>query len=198
MKKLFADPRAYDLQVVTKPQRKALAVFWNAWLDTLETVRIVDPACGSGAFLLEAFDQLHAQYQQANDRLTELVNQRLFADVDKKILQSNLFGMDLSTQGLRIKSYQKYHRRGELLPKKLGLMPPGAACTQCFPCPDAGRASSMPTVALRPGSPRRDACSHGCHPHQGSHPIASAVCFRSPNDPATRSRTPSLTLCDCL
>ncbi len=101
-KKLFADPRAYDLRELTGPQRKSLADFWNAWLDTLATVRVVDPACGSGAFLLEAFDQLHAHYQQANARLTELVNQRLFADVDKQILQSNLFGMDLNTEAIEI------------------------------------------------------------------------------------------------
>jgi hypothetical protein len=73
-KKMFADPRAYDLVQLTNPQRKALADFWNAWLDALATVRIVDPACGSGAFLLEAFDQMHAQYQQANARYTELTN----------------------------------------------------------------------------------------------------------------------------
>jgi methylase of polypeptide subunit release factors len=102
VKKLFADPRAYDLRELTAPQRKALADFWNAWLDTLATVRIVDPACGSGAFLLEAFDQLHAHYQQANARLRELVNQQLFADVDKQILQSNLFGMDLNTEAIEI------------------------------------------------------------------------------------------------
>jgi integrase len=101
-KKLFADPRAYDLRELTGPQRKALADFWNAWLDALATVRIVDPACGSGAFLLEAFDQMHVQYQQANASLTELVNQQLFADVDKQILQSNLFGMDLNTEAIEI------------------------------------------------------------------------------------------------
>jgi type I restriction-modification system DNA methylase subunit len=101
-KKLFADPRAYDLRELTGPQRKALADFWNAWIDTLATIRIVDPACGSGAFLLEAFDQLHLHYQQANARLTELINQPLFADVDKQILQSNLFGMDLNFEAIEI------------------------------------------------------------------------------------------------
>jgi len=102
VKKLLADPRAYDLQTLDNAQRKLLADFWNQWLDTLATVRIVDPACGSGAFLLEAFDQMHVHYQQANACLTDLVNQRLFADVDKQILQSNLFGMDLNTEAIEI------------------------------------------------------------------------------------------------
>jgi len=101
-KKLLTDPRAYDLRDLTTAAKKTLADFWNAWLDTLATIRIVDPACGSGAFLLEAFDQLHAQYQQANARLTELLDQRLFADVDKQILQNNLFGMDLNAEAIEI------------------------------------------------------------------------------------------------
>ena len=33
-KKLFADPRAYDLRELTAPGRKALADFWKAWLDS--------------------------------------------------------------------------------------------------------------------------------------------------------------------
>ena len=45
---------------------------------------------------------MHAQYQQANARLTELLNQPLFADVDKQILHSNLFGMDLNTEAIEI------------------------------------------------------------------------------------------------
>jgi type I restriction-modification system DNA methylase subunit len=102
MKKLFADPAAYDLRELTGPQRKALADFWNAWLDTLATVRIVDPACGSGAFLLEAFDQMHVQYQQAIARFSELRNEPLLTDVDTQILQSNLFGMDLNPEAVEI------------------------------------------------------------------------------------------------
>jgi len=101
-KKLFADPRAYDLHELTGPQRKALADFWNAWLDTLATVRVVDPACGSGAFLLEAFDQMHVQYQQAIVSFSELRNEPLLTDVDRQILQSNLFGMDLNPEAVEI------------------------------------------------------------------------------------------------
>jgi len=101
-KKLCADPRAYDLRELTGPQRKALADFWNAWLDSLAAVRVADPACGSGAFLLEAFDQLHAHYQQANARYAELSDSHLFRDVDRQILQSNLFGMDLNSEAIEI------------------------------------------------------------------------------------------------
>ena len=35
-------------------------------------VKLLDPSCGSGAFLIEAFEQLYTAYQQSNDRLEEL------------------------------------------------------------------------------------------------------------------------------
>lgn len=66
------DPRTYDPEALNRPQREALVQFWEAWIEELKTVRVLDPACGSGAFLIEAFDQLHAEYQQAAERLSEI------------------------------------------------------------------------------------------------------------------------------
>jgi hypothetical protein len=62
------DPRVYRLDKLARPQRDVLVRFWEAWQDELATVRLLDPACGSGAFLIEAFDQLHAAYEASNDR----------------------------------------------------------------------------------------------------------------------------------
>jgi 23S rRNA G2445 N2-methylase RlmL len=31
---------------------EALAVFWEEWIAELETIRIIDPSCGSGAFII--------------------------------------------------------------------------------------------------------------------------------------------------
>src|SRR5439155_13011834 len=86
-----------------KPQTDALIRFWEAWIEELETVRVVDPACGSGAFLIEAFDQLFAQYRDANARLAELRGgQPTLFDVDETILTRNLFGMDLNGEAVEI------------------------------------------------------------------------------------------------
>lgn len=74
--KALADPNAYDLDSLNRSQRAALVRFWESWQDELARVRILDPACGSGAFLIEAFDQLHAAYQASNDRLEELRGHR--------------------------------------------------------------------------------------------------------------------------
>ncbi|WP_419625280.1 DNA methyltransferase [Thiolapillus sp.] len=38
----------------------------------MQQIKVVDPACGSGAFLVAAFDWLHGEYQRVNDKLAEL------------------------------------------------------------------------------------------------------------------------------
>lgn len=101
-KKALADPSAYDLAALKEPQRKALIHFWEQWQEHLKALRIVDPACGSGAFLIEAFDQLHAHYEVSNARLEELRGHRTLFDLDRQILQHNLYGADLNAEAIQI------------------------------------------------------------------------------------------------
>jgi hypothetical protein len=101
-KKVLEDPAAYDLATLNDPQTKALIKFWEAWQETLKTLRILDPACGSGAFLIEAFDQLHAIYEASNARLEELRGHRTLFDLDRQILQHNLYGVDLNPEAIEI------------------------------------------------------------------------------------------------
>jgi hypothetical protein len=100
--KALRDPNAYDLASLNEPQRKALIKFWEAWQETLATIRILDPACGSGAFLIEAFDQLYAVFEVSNTRLEELRGQRTLFDLDRQILQNNLYGVDLNPEAIQI------------------------------------------------------------------------------------------------
>ncbi|MCY2964896.1 MAG: N-6 DNA methylase [Planctomycetota bacterium] len=107
-----------DLATLKKSQRDALVKFWEGWQDELTTVRLVDPACGSGAFLIEAFDQLHMNYQQSNDRLEELRGSRTLFDLDRQILQNNLFGVDLNDEAVeicRLSLWIKTAARGKVL-----------------------------------------------------------------------------------
>ncbi len=99
---VLADPRAYDLDALNAPQRQALLEFWQEWQDALGSIRILDPACGSGAFLIEAFDQLHAEYELTNERVQELRGFRELFDPDRKILQENLYGVDLNDEAVHI------------------------------------------------------------------------------------------------
>ena len=101
-RKALADPNAYDLAALNEPQRKALIRFWEAWQEVLKSLRILDPACGSGAFLIEAFDQLHALYEISNARLEELRGHRTLFDLDRQILQHNLYGVDLNAEAIQI------------------------------------------------------------------------------------------------
>jgi methylase of polypeptide subunit release factors len=101
-RKALTDPNAYDLNALNEPQRKALIRFWEAWQEELKRLRILDPACGSGAFLIEAFDQLHALYEISNARLEELRGERTLFDLDRQILQHNLYGVDLNAEAIQI------------------------------------------------------------------------------------------------
>src|SRR5271166_408456 len=47
--------------------------FWREYLTRLRSLTIVDPACGSGAFLVAAFDLLASEYQRA-DKALEAIN----------------------------------------------------------------------------------------------------------------------------
>lgn len=101
-RRALANPNVYDLAAINEPQRKALIHFWEVWQEELKGVRILDPACGSGAFLIEAFDQLHAAYEVSNARLEELRGHRTLFDLDRQILQHNLYGVDLNAEAIQI------------------------------------------------------------------------------------------------
>lgn len=119
--RVLDEPRVYDLDSLNRPQKDALAFFWKSWVDELQTVRVVDPACGSGAFLIEAFDQLHAAYQDASARVTELLDEAAAATIyetDRTILEKNLYGVDLSEEAIqtcRLSIWIKTAQRGKVL-----------------------------------------------------------------------------------
>jgi hypothetical protein len=114
----LADPQVYQLDQLKQAERAVLVAFWEAWQDDLATIRLLDPACGSGAFLIEAFDQLHAAYEAANDRLAELRGHRTLFDLDKRILENNLYGVDLNDEAVqicRLSLWIKTAQRGKIL-----------------------------------------------------------------------------------
>jgi len=71
--------------------------------DWLLTLKIIDPACGSGAFLNQALNFLIEEHKIIDDIIAELTNSpmRLF-DVDKSILENNLFGVDINEESVEI------------------------------------------------------------------------------------------------
>ena len=99
---VISDPNVYELDKLNNPQRATLIRFWADWQKALGSIRVLDPACGSGAFLIEAFDQLYTAYQASNDRLEELSGQPTLFDLDRQILQNNLYGVDLNAEAVQI------------------------------------------------------------------------------------------------
>lgn len=85
--------------------RDARLKVWFDYLEVLRDIKILDPACGSGAFLVAAFDYLRDEYERVNRAIAELTGapQQLgIFDLDRRILQQNLFGVDLNSESVEI------------------------------------------------------------------------------------------------
>lgn len=75
--------------------------FWQAYLAALRDFTIVDPACGSGAFLVAAFDEMARRYRDAVSRLAELGTEIAF-DIFDEIVTKNLHGVDVNAESVEI------------------------------------------------------------------------------------------------
>lgn len=94
-----------EKQKASIPHEQDSAAYWLAYRGVLATTRVLDPACGSGAFLIGAFKFLKAEYDFVNRRISELdpLNNDIFGlDLDADILNNNLFGVDLNPESIEI------------------------------------------------------------------------------------------------
>ncbi len=75
----------------------------NLYRDWLLKLTICDPACGSGAFLNQALDFLINEHRYI-DELSAKYNKDAFilSDVEKSILENNLFGVDINEESVEI------------------------------------------------------------------------------------------------
>eukprot|EP00752_Nemacystus_decipiens_P016606 g14846.t1 len=79
--------------------------YWQGCFDILRNLKIVDPACGSGAFLFQAYQAMALRYGEVIDQLIGLSAEGaedLHAQVPKFILNDNLYGVDLSPEAVEI------------------------------------------------------------------------------------------------
>jgi len=98
--------------------------------EQVSEIKILDPACGSGSFLIKAFDVLKEYYEKYNVSqrkkmgTTDLTSfSSLIPFAEKRILADNLFGVDLDPQAAEIAAVNlmlKALRKGERLPLILG------------------------------------------------------------------------------
>ncbi|WP_435065854.1 BREX-5 system adenine-specific DNA-methyltransferase PglX [Halobaculum sp. EA56] len=68
--------------------------------DHPEELRVIDPACGSGHFLLYAFDVLERIWRAETDLPDE--------EIPRKILQHNLYGVDLDMRACQLAAFNLY------------------------------------------------------------------------------------------
>jgi len=111
-----------DYAAIPWRRKSAELEAWQVYRDRLKTLRIVDPACGSGVFLIMAFDFLKAELGRVNDKIADLQGQdghiQDLLDPDSEILANNLFGVDVNSESIEIAKLSlwiKTARRGKVL-----------------------------------------------------------------------------------
>lgn len=103
----LAKQHGVDPQARKDQNPKKLLGYWLACLEELKTITVCDPACGSGAFLIRAYDALDAQYKAVAHGIggsghdPEAVK-ALEDSIPDLILRHNLYGVDLSREGVEI------------------------------------------------------------------------------------------------
>jgi len=96
-----------DPESRAKQSPKKLLAYWTACLESLQQVTVCDAACGSGAFLIRAYDALDAQYKSVVhglagamlplDEITAIED-----SIPDLILNKNIYGVDLSQEAVEI------------------------------------------------------------------------------------------------
>lgn len=87
------------------PNAKGKELFHTleSYKEWLLQLKILDPACGSGAFLNQALSFLIEEHKNIDDLIAELTNSplRIF-DTDKTILENNIYGVDINEESVEI------------------------------------------------------------------------------------------------
>ena len=130
-----------------------------ARLEVLRKLKIVDPACGSGAFLFQAYDTLELRYAEVLARLPEPEHRTAAAQVPHFILTDNLYGVDLSPEAVKSPNWlcgfaPRTERRNSLACRTtLPMATPSSPTRPSTPTPSTGiPASPKSSTAKKPGS----------------------------------------------
>ena len=86
-----------------KATLEALKDILKTYREWLLSLTILDPACGSGAFLNQAIDFLIKEHQSIDELQASLFGQSLvFQDIENTILENNIYGVDLNDESVEI------------------------------------------------------------------------------------------------
>jgi hypothetical protein len=94
-------------------------LYWENYRNSLMGIKVLDPACGSGAFLVKAFDFLIEEGERVNDEIAKLnLGQYATDDLNELILKNNLYGVDINKESVEITKlslWLKTARKGQEL-----------------------------------------------------------------------------------
>lgn len=110
---LLTDEDYESIRIISRGKRKNHVTYnknvskhvaaWESYRDSLSSIRVLDPACGSGAFLIEAFDFLYREGQVVNNELAALRGgQTELIGWGKHLITNNLFGVDINEESVEI------------------------------------------------------------------------------------------------
>lgn len=102
----FSSIKITGKRVLKREQNKNIAAHISAWAeykDKLSNIKVLDPACGSGAFLNEVFDFLKKEGQIVNNELSRLTGGQIdLFRWDTHILANNIYGVDVNRESVEI------------------------------------------------------------------------------------------------
>lgn len=105
---ILAKYNLQDGRLKDKGYDKKIVDAYEEYMIWIRDIKILDPACGSGAFLVKVFDYLLAEhkrvYRIVNDAQGNTINSAFLSDDDyiKPILEKNIYGVDLNPESVEI------------------------------------------------------------------------------------------------
>ncbi|MBC6399472.1 MAG: N-6 DNA methylase [Ekhidna sp.] len=109
----YLDVKKKDNKIIT-----TLTAYYTRYQKHLKRIKVLDPACGSGAFLTEVFDYLYAEWETTELELRRLTTpaKTYYRDeldpfgnglpneweIKKNIILHNLYGVDLNAESVEI------------------------------------------------------------------------------------------------
>ncbi len=90
-------------------ERKSRRGDYRDYQRFLRNVKVLDPACGAGAFLVHVFDVLLAEHQRAGAVLNDPAPAGEYA---RRILRENIYGVDLNAESVEVTKLSLWLRSG--------------------------------------------------------------------------------------
>lgn len=88
-------------------------IFLDSMLTQLRSLRVLDPACGSGNFLISAFERLHREYTEVQSAIADIASAAPLYGLNKVILRDNILGFDILPESVEITRLSLWLRTAE-------------------------------------------------------------------------------------